>query len=432
MYYLKIEKFKRSLDIYRKCVASLLVMKMKALTSKVKLFLRLEADVLYLAVAMSMLTFAVGLISAFVMVRLRDLGASFLLVGIVASGYNLALALASFFGGSLSTKFGGKKIFVCSLILTLLATISYGATLMLANWLLVALGLLLAQVAWGLRDTSSFSIVAASAEETKKATAFGLLSTLSSIGAIVGPLAGGILVSSFGMKLPFLMAIPVTATAMILISWKLEKGEITSKRVVPAWYEIKEVFTVERGVAVLIVIAFWAQFFAEFGNPYRFVYMKEELGAPDYLLPLPLVAVSISSLLAGLPSGYFLDVTKRRKPLLVLGSLMAVMGVGINAFATSPFMLIATFFLFGLANVVSYTALQAYFSDVGGPKSSLILGTYLAVLWIGGMFSPPLSGWIAERYGLRTIFVIEFFAGVAITAFLAIIFKEKARTFLNE
>jgi len=55
-----------------------------------------------------MLSFASGLVSPFVSVLLRDLGASFLDVGKVASGYNLALAITAFLGGSLCAKFGGR------------------------------------------------------------------------------------------------------------------------------------------------------------------------------------------------------------------------------------------------------------------------------------------------------------------------------------
>jgi MFS family permease len=176
---------------------------------------------------------------------------------------------------------------------------------------------------------------------------------------------------------------------------------------------------------LLIALAFCGQFFSEFGNPYRFIFMKEVLQAPDYLLPLPQTALTVGSLIAGIPSGYLSDVAKKRKLFIVLGSLIATIGVAFNAFAFTPFMLIVTFFLFGLSNVISWTCLQAYFSDIGGSQSSLIVGTYLASLWIGGIFSPPLSGYVAETSGLRTSFFIELIGGIIITCLLAILFKEK-------
>jgi MFS family permease len=227
------------------------------------------------------------------------------------------------------------------------------------------------------------------------------------------------------MAFLFSLSIPITATAILVIFLKIEKGEIITKRTFPSWKEVKEAVAAEKSVMILIVLAFFGQFFSEFGNPYRFIFMKEVLHAPDYLLPLPQTALTVGSLLAGIPSGYLSDVAKKRKLFIVLGSLIASLGVAFNAFAFSPFMLVVTFFLFGLSNVISWTCLQAYFSNVGGARSSLMVGAYLASSWIGGVFSPPLSGYVAETAGLRTSFFIELIGGIIIVCLLAILFKEK-------
>lgn len=257
---------------------------------------------------------------------------------------------------------------------------------------------------------------------------FGLVSTLRYVGATIGPIIGGVLAYYFGMTFLFSLSIPITAAAILVIFLKIERGEIIAKRVFPSWEEVKEAVAAEKSVMLLIILAFCGQFFSEFGNPYRFIFMKEVLHAPDYLLPLPQTALTMASLIAGIPSGYLSDVAKKRKPLIVLGSLIATLGVAFNAFALSPFMLIVTFFLFGLSNVISWICLQAYFSEIGGSQSSLIVGTYLASSWIGGIFSPPLSGYVAETSGLSTSFLIELLGGIIITCLLAILFKEKTKT----
>jgi MFS family permease len=112
-----------------------------------------------------------------------------------------------------------------------------------------------------------------------------------------------------------------------------------------------------------------------------------------------------------------------------LGSLLANLGVAFNAFAISPYIMVVTFFLFGLSNAISPISIQAYFSDVGGTRSSLIMGTYLASLWIGGVFSPPLSGWVAETYNMRASFMIGLLGGLVTVAILAMFFKEKTTRF---
>jgi MFS family permease len=64
---------------------------------------------------------------------------------------------------------------------------------------------------------------------------------------------------------------------------------------------------------------------------------------------------------------------------------------------------------------------------VGKARSSLIWGTYLAFLWIGGIPSPFVSGLIAERYGLRLSFLIGM-SGMTAEAFLLQIFFKEERT----
>jgi len=320
-----------------------------------------------------------------------------------------------------------KSVFISSLLFSLFAILSYTTAVGAVNWLLIALGLLFSRVAWGLRDTASFSVVAKSAEESRKATAFGLLSTLQYLGAAIGPVLSGVLAYYFGMTFLFFLSIPIISAAIVIILLRMEKGEITSKRVFPSRNEIKNAFATEKSIMVLVLLAFCGQFFSEFGNPYRFIFMQEVLLAPDYLLPLPQTAITISSLLVGIPSGYLSDKARKRKLFIVLGSLIATAGVGFNAFAVSPLMLIVTFFLFGLSNIISWTCLQAYFSDVGGTQGPLIVGAYLASLWIGGIFSPPISGYVAENFGLRTSFLIELLGGVIITCLLAVLFKEKPK-----
>jgi len=263
-----------------------------------------------------------------------------------------------------------KSVFISSLLFSLFAILSYTTAVGAVNWLLIALGLLFSRVAWGLRDTASFSVVAKSAEESRKATAFGLLSTLQYLGAAIGPVLSGVLAYYFGMTFLFFLSIPIISAAIVIILLRMEKGEITSKRVFPSRNEIKNAFATEKSIMVLVVLAFCGQFFSEFGNPYRFIFMQEVLLAPDYLLPLPQTAITISSLLVGIPSGYLSDKARKRKLFIVLGSLIATAGVGFNAFAVSPLMLIVTFFLFGLSNIISWTCLQAYFSDVGGTQGA--------------------------------------------------------------
>jgi len=296
---------------------------------------------------------------------------------------------------------------------------------LLLIWLFVALGLLFGRLAWGFRWTSSFSVVSASADESKRATAFGLVSTLQYVGSIVGPIVGGSLASLYGLSLPFLLAVPFTVVAVSIVSLKLEKGEITTKRLVPSLPEVKRAIMIDRSVTVLVFLAILGQFFNEFGNPYYMIFLKEHMSAPDYVLGLMQSMISIGSLIIAFPGGYLSDVMKRRKPFIVSGGLLAGIGIGLTAFATNPWMVVTTYLFFGLSNNLYVIPLQAYFADIAGDYRSLVFGTYWATSWLAGIPSPPIAGWIAENYGIRGPFILNFAGSLAGLVLLTAFFKER-------
>jgi len=388
-------------------------------------YLGLETSIWLLALALGVNYFAGGLVSAFIMILLWKLGASFFNVGYAAALYNIALAMSSFLGGSLSARFGAKKIFITSLLFGLAAVLSYGAANLLLNWFIVALGLFFGRLAWGFRMTSSFSVISSSADEEKRATAFGLVSTLGYVGAIIGPIAGGILASFYGLSLPFLLAIPLVLISVTLIFFKLEKGEVASTRTVPSLVEVKKAVTIDKGVTVLIFLVILGQFFNEFGNPYYSIFLKSELNAQEYIIGLTESMLSVGGLMIALPGGYLSDILKKRKPFLALGSLFATAGVGLTAFAFNPLMVTATYFLFGLSNTLYMTSLQAYFTDVVGKDKSMVFGVYQTMAWLVGIPAPPIAGFIAERYGLRGPFMVNLVGSLAGLLLLLTLFAEK-------
>jgi DHA1 family multidrug resistance protein-like MFS transporter len=273
--------------------------------------------------------------------------------------------------------------------------------------------------------TSSFSVISSYADKEKRATAFALVSTLGYVGAIIGPIAGGVLASLYGLFLPFLLAIPLVLVSVILIMFKLEKGEITSTRAVPSLMEVKKGVTIERGVMVLIFLVILSQFFMEFGNPYYSIFLKSELKAPEYIIGITESMLSVGALVIALPGGYLSDILHKRKPFLILGSLFATTGVGLTAFATNALMVTATYFLFGLSNTLFMTSLQAYFADVAGKYKSIVFGVYQSVAWLAGIPAPLIAGSIAQNYGLRAPFMVNFIGSLTGLLLLSTLFAEK-------
>jgi len=126
-----------------------------------------------------------------------------------------------------------------------------------------------------------------------------------------------------------------------------------------------------------------------------------------------------------LPGGYLSDIFRRRKPFLVLGSFLATIGVGLTAFAVNSLMVVATYLFFGVSNALFMISLQAYFTDVAGKRKSLVFGVYQASTWFAGIPAPPIAGLIAEVYGLRGPFIVNFIGRIIVSSLLLILFTER-------
>lgn len=389
--------------------------------SRLKVWLRLERDIWLLSFALCLLFFGSGMVTAFVMILIRTLGASFLMVGYVALLYNGILAFSFFLGASLSEKYGGKIIFVASLLCSVLAIFSF---LVAWAWYIVAVGLIFGRLAWGFRWTSSFSIVSESADEAKRATAFGMVSTFQYLGGIIGPVVGGILAFHFGLRFPFFASAPLIVLSAAIVLFKMKVGEV-KRGIVFSFDRIKKTFTLRKGITQLILINMLAMFFNEFGNPFYMIFLKENLKAPEYVIGLTTSALSIGALIAGFPGGVFSDMKRKRRPFIVFAYIVALTAVGITAFSWHPWMIVATFLLFGISNTITMNTVSAYFTDAAGQEKTIVYGVYTSLGWLCAIVSPIIAGFVAENYGLRVPFMINFAGLFVSTALLALFFKEK-------
>ena len=390
--------------------------------------LTLESDVWILALAAALLYFAGGLVVAFVMVWLYKLGASFIQVGLVSAFYDLALALSFLAGGRLSERYRGRTIFVLGLVCSLVSAILYGLAGFLLVWIPVALGLVLGKVAIGLRETSSFSIVSQVACEGRKATSFGFVYTLQQLGYVVGPIVGGVMIIYYGWGSPFFATIPIISVAILLILMKLNAGRVTSSQVSFSLSEFRRAMTMDRGILVLTMIAVWSQFFEEFSNPFFTIFLEETFHAPPYMLGFCFTAMSVATLLFSIPGGLSTDATGRRKPLIIVGAIMMTASFGLVAFALNPMMFVASYFLAGISFAITNTAIPSYFADVSSQGVSTAYGIRLAMMYLVGMFAPPIAGWIIQTYhSIRLPFTISLVGCVIEIGLIAFFFNETKR-----
>lgn len=136
----------------------------------------------------------------------------------IVDGYSLIFASFLLTGGALGDKRGRKAVFLAGLALFTLASVlcSLAPTLLVLQIARAFQGLGAALVV-----PNSLALLHATFPDAKQqARAIGIWAAIASIGALSGPLLGGVLVNAFGWRSIFLINLPIGILGFLL-TWRL-------------------------------------------------------------------------------------------------------------------------------------------------------------------------------------------------------------------
>ncbi|RAI33119.1 MFS transporter, partial [Rhodoplanes elegans] len=153
-------------------------------------------------------------------------GASFAAVQWVVLGYLLAVTTLIVIAGRLGDAIGRRRVLLGGLALFTVASALAGVA--------PSLGLLIAaRVVQGTGAAVLMALTLAAVADTvpkeRIGSAMGLLGTMSAVGTALGPSLGGILITSFGWRVLFLVNLPLGLVAMLLAARHLPADRSASK-----------------------------------------------------------------------------------------------------------------------------------------------------------------------------------------------------------
>ena len=128
--------------------------------------------------------------------------------------YLASVAITLPASGSIGDRFGHRRSF-------LIGVAGFGGASLLAatagTFPLLAASRVLQAVSGALVSTSSTALIRAEAPPRRRGAAFGLFDGLTSVSAAIGPLVGGLIVAGFGWRALFLLAVPVSIVAALVV-----------------------------------------------------------------------------------------------------------------------------------------------------------------------------------------------------------------------
>lgn len=175
-----------------------------------------------------------GIIYSILSLYMASLGLTKSQIGSLFTAGAVAAAISSPIWGSLSDKFGRKKILIFSMVIFAGVFLGYALSENYVHLIIIQLG---EGIAWAAMGSAAVALVADMVPEKNRGKAMGIYNMTWNTGWIVGPSLGGILSDHVGFMPTFLMCTGLTVTgifmAVFLIPGKLPRlpgtGEIEEK-----------------------------------------------------------------------------------------------------------------------------------------------------------------------------------------------------------
>ena len=351
-------------------------------------------------------------------------------IGLIASALSLSWALAAFFGGAFSDRSTHRKT------LLLIAVVAFSICSFISGLAASFIALLLSRLLMGVAEgpilPMAQSLVAFESSDGRRGYNMGVMQNFGSnfLGSFVAPLVLVSIAAAYTWRTAFFMA-GVPGLVMAALIWRYVKEPkvhslSTVDRPVDPDMRLTEMLKYRNMwlcIFMSIVMVAWMVLGWTF-LPVYYVQIKQfsptEMGR--LMSVLGLSAAFFSFVVPGLSDRF------GRRPILVAFNLIgALMPAAVLYFDGSAYALAALVFLgwsasgtmpVMMSTIPSETVPARYIATALG----LVMGLGEVV---GGVGSPAIAGWAADRYSLRAPLLME--AGCAIiAAVLAIFLQETA------
>jgi DHA1 family multidrug resistance protein-like MFS transporter len=346
----------------------------------------------------------------FITLYVREMGvadpdAAVLWAGVLIGVAPLTAAVMAPVWGRLADRYGQKRM-------ALRALVSYVILLLLSALATDVLQLLVLRLGVGFfGGLGPLGLAMATARVPREHTgrAVGAVQSAQILSAAIGPLGGGLLADSIGIRATFVVTAAICAVALLLVARHYDEGApVAGSSAAAVRGSFTDVLRMP-GVASLLAVLFLVNFVGRSFTPILPLHMHQ-LAVPDGRLALATgLAISLYSIAAAISASALGKASRRHPPrTLLAASLLA------GALTVIPMALVGGFpaflalaILLGLASGGALTLCYT----IGGlmvPSAhrALAFGFFASAALFGGAISPTAAGLVAQ-WDLRGIYYLD-------------------------
>jgi len=355
---------------------------------------------------------------------LVSLGAGPAQLGLIEGLAESVASFAKLFSGYLTDRIDRRKplvvvgYFVANAVKPLLAVVT--------AWWQILLIRFSDRLAKGVRGAPRDVMVAESVPKQRLGAAYGLIQSMDSAGAIVGPLAALLLVARFGIRGVFLAAaVPGALTVLVAIFGVREtRGQAEDTRDSKTVKDASAAPTAPGGAlpASFYFVLVAVTLFSLGNSSDMFLVMRaQNVGIPVAMAPLLGLVFNITYTLGSWPAGWFSDHFSRRW-IAAAGYLIFAGTYFVFGRAPSTLAIWITMAVYGLYYALTQPVLKALVVEsVKQEVRGRALGVFAFVTSVATLAASVITGELWKHYGAGVPFY--FSAGLAVVSALLLVIK---------
>lgn len=353
---------------------------------------------------------------------LVSLGAGPAQLGLIEGIAESVASFAKLFSGYLTDRLERRKplvvagYFVANAVKPLLAIVT--------SWWQILLIRFSDRLAKGIRGAPRDVMVAESVGKERLGSAYGLIQSLDSAGAIAGPLLALFLLARFGIRNVFLAAaVPGALSAVVAVfgiretkNSQQEREKTVASRVSQAQPELGKPTVATTALSRSFYIALVAVTLFSLGNSSdMFLVMRaQNVGISVSLAPLLGLVFNITYTLGSWPAGWFSDRFSRRW-IAAAGYLIFAGTYFVFGLAPSTLAIWVTMAVYGIYYALTQPVLKALVVDsVAEEIRGRALGIYFFATSVATLAASLITGELWKHYGAALAFYIS--AGLALVS----------------
>ena len=349
-------------------------------------------------------------------------GATPVIVGVIEGIAESAASLLKVFSGYITDRFQKKK---ATAFVGYAAGMVYKLALLLAgSWAGILGARVIDRVGKGIRTAPRDVLVSESADKDSMGKAFGLHKALDMSGAALGILVTFFVLRSMGesfdYKRMFLLSAIPAALGLCMFVFIRQKKSLPAKSREPFWKNVRKV---DGQLRLYLFVVF---LFTLGNSSNTFILLKaKSTGFNDVSVILLYFLFNITASVLAMPCGRLSDRVGRKK-LLVPGYLAFSLCYLGFAFASSQWMMVATFAVYGAYTAMIAGVERAFVAEISPPElKGTMLGLQSTVAGVALLPASVIAGLLWNAFGPAVPFV--FGAGLSLAAALILLVFMKSR-----